>query len=152
MRLRGAYLTMHRTVEFRFAPLDATADQFVLLKVLNQQGGITQKELARRMFSDPNTIAAMVALLEKRNLIRRKIHAQDGRSRRVYLTAAGRRLLGLLVESCEDLRQKLEECFPRAVRVTVLGTLERVAEVMTNSRSTGRPEEGSGKSKEQNFR
>ena len=37
MKLRCAYLTMHRTFDAHFARLGATADQFVFLKALAEE-------------------------------------------------------------------------------------------------------------------
>lgn len=72
MRLRRAYLTVHRAAQAHFAQFDVTADQYVLLSRLGDEEGITQKELSARMFSDGNTITAMVRLLERKDLIRRE--------------------------------------------------------------------------------
>src|SRR5438477_8946391 len=90
--LRAAYLALHRRSEARFAPHDTTADQFVLLATLARGGhALTQRELARRMSSDPSTVRAMLVLLERRGLVERKTHPTDARARTVTLTAKGTR-------------------------------------------------------------
>ena len=81
MRLRRAYLTVHRAAQAHFAQFGVTADQYVLLSLLAEQDGITQKELAERMCSDGNTITAMVRLLETKKLVRRRRCDADGRAR-----------------------------------------------------------------------
>ena len=63
-----------------------TVDQFVILTLLGEQDGITQQELARRASSDPNTIRAMLVLLENRHLVARVQHPTDGRALRITLT------------------------------------------------------------------
>ena len=107
MRLRGAYLSMHRCFDARFTRLGATADQYVILTMLAEEDGIIQQELMRRVFSDPNTVSAMLGRLEKRGLIRRRAHDGDGRARCVYLTAKGRRLQRQLDESAKALHERL---------------------------------------------
>src|SRR5882724_4293984 len=89
-RLRGAYLTMHRRFNARFEPLGITADQFVILSLLKELGECTQRQLADLSYADVNTVAAMLRLLEKRKLVRRRPHAKDGRATAVTLTAAGK--------------------------------------------------------------
>jgi hypothetical protein len=56
MRLRVAYLSLHRRTNAELAPLGLTADQFVLLTSLVSAGGVTQKELVRPTGSDPKTM------------------------------------------------------------------------------------------------
>src|SRR3954449_11939766 len=89
--LRAAYLALHRQSDARFAAHGATADQFVLLATLARGHALTQRELARRMSSDPSTVRAMLVLLERRGLVEREAHPTDARARTVALTAAGRR-------------------------------------------------------------
>src|SRR5438309_11794375 len=88
--LRAAYLALHRQTNACFAKDGVTADQFVLLAALADGDAVTQQELVRRVSSDPNTVRAMLLLLEGRALVARQRHPADGRARRVSLTAKGR--------------------------------------------------------------
>src|SRR6476661_2461474 len=105
--LRTAYLALHRRSEARFARLGVTADQFVLLATLARGHALTQRELARRMSSDPSTVRAMLVLLERRGLIKRKAHATDSRARTVDLTAAGQRSFRKLWTAGESIRARM---------------------------------------------
>src|SRR5690349_780772 len=89
--LRTAYLALHRRSELRFAGHGVTADQFVLLATLARGQALAQRELARRMSSDPSTVRAMLVLLEERGLVERETHPTDARARTVALTAQGKR-------------------------------------------------------------
>ncbi len=60
MALRMAYLAMHRQTDAIFQSHGVTADQFVLLATLSRGDALTQRELARRMSSDPSTVRAML--------------------------------------------------------------------------------------------
>ncbi len=130
MRLRGAYLSMHRTFQAHCAPFGVTADQFVVLSLLAEEDGIIQRELVCRTFSDANTITALLCLLERKRLIRRVRHDNDGRARCVYLTAEGRRLQRELERRSEHLHRRLQESVPREEQVNLLRCLERVAAAM----------------------
>jgi DNA-binding MarR family transcriptional regulator len=107
MALRAAYLAMHRRSDAQFARHGVTADQFVLLAALAGGGAVTQRELARRTSSDPNTVRAMLLLLEKLRLIARTPDPADGRVRTVALTPQGRRAYSALWKAGEPVRARL---------------------------------------------
>src|SRR5215469_16859641 len=90
--LRAAYLALHRQTNDCFAKDGVTADQFVLLSALADADAMTQQELVRRVSSDPNTVRAMLLLLEGRGLVARERHPSDGRARCVTLTVKGRQV------------------------------------------------------------
>ncbi len=137
MRLRAAYLSMHRTFQAHFAPFGITADQFVVLSLLAEEDGIIQRELVRRTCSDANTVTALLRLLERKGLIRRVRHDDDGRARCVHLTPEGRRLQRELVRSSEHLHRQLRESMPSDELTTLLRCLERVADAMKPARLGG---------------
>ena len=133
MRLRRAYLTVHRTARAHFASFGVTADQYVLLSLLAEEDGITQKELSGRMYSDGNTIAAMVRLLEAKDLIRRERCDADGRARRVHLTKAGRQLQRKLIASAKPLHDLMDEVVDERGGESFLECLDQLAEAMANT-------------------
>jgi len=109
MALRAAYVSMHRRSEAHFAQYGVTADQFVLLATLARGNSLTQRELARRMPSDPSTVRAMLVLLEKQGLVRRDSHPSDSRARTAALTAAGKRKFQQVFKAGESIRQQMSE-------------------------------------------
>src|SRR5215470_1388764 len=104
-RIRRAHLSMQRCADAIFGPRKITTDQCSLLWIVRRRDGIRQNELAEELFTDPNTVTAMVVRLEKRGLIRREVCSEDGRARRVSLTAAGRRLIERLSDDWTPVRQ-----------------------------------------------
>jgi MarR family transcriptional regulator, organic hydroperoxide resistance regulator len=128
--LRGAYLAMHRSTNAHLARLGITADQFVLLCVLAEDNALTQRDLARRSFSDPNTIRPMLLSLEGRGLLTRKRHLHDGRAMTVKLTVKGLKTWKKLTEASEPVREKLVAAFRPADIPTLLDFLCRIAEPM----------------------
>src|SRR5262245_31697494 len=111
MRLRGAYLTFHRMANAHFEQFGVTADQFVVLTFLAEEDGVTQRELVEQAFSDANTIGEMLARLEKKQLVRREPHPQDGRARCVFLTPRGRKMQVRLWENWEGHLQAVDNAF-----------------------------------------
>lgn len=141
MGLRRAYWAMHRLADAELKRLGVTADQFVLLSILAEGDGITQQELCRKASSDPNTIRAMLLLLEARGLIARKPHPRDGRARKVVLTAMGRRTQERLWAESMSFRERLSDLFDRDECETLIELLARIAE---NDKSTLTLSDGEG--------
>jgi DNA-binding MarR family transcriptional regulator len=102
----------------------------VLLALLVEEDGITQQELVRRVYSDPNTIRAMLVLLEKRGLVARDPHPADSRARRVTLTAKGRRTHKQLWADTGTVRQRLLTALGPADTTALVEVLARLARVM----------------------
>jgi DNA-binding MarR family transcriptional regulator len=126
--LRAAYLALHRRSEAAFAPYGVTADQFVLLATLARGGhALTQRDLARRMSSDPSTVRAMLVLLEQGGLVERDAHPTDGRARTVALTAAGKRAVAKLWAAGEPIRAGMVDALGPGETETLVGLLTQVA-------------------------
>jgi DNA-binding MarR family transcriptional regulator len=130
MGLRSAYRVMHRQTDVCFTKRGVTANQFVLLALLAEEDGITQQELVWRACSDPNTVRAMLVLLESRGLVARGRHPDDGRARNVTLTRKGRRMYERLWKESEPLRQQLLAVFQPKQADALVGFLEQISEAM----------------------
>ena len=131
MNLRGAYLAMHRAFGAHFLKSGVTADQYALLKSLSKVDGTGQRRLARMMCVDANTLTAMLVLLERRGLLRRKAHPSDGRAKAVFLTAKGWQVFSDLRESSRELHETLDECFCGGDGTSAYYVLDHVIAVMS---------------------
>ncbi len=134
MRLRGAYLTFHRMANAHFEQFGVTADQFVVLTLLAEEDGITQREVVERAFSDPNTIGEMLTRLEKKKLVRRERHPQDGRARCVFLTPKGRKVQEQLWDSWEGRLEEVDGAFRPEELEVLKNLLGRIPDAVTGSR------------------
>ncbi len=105
MALRECYWAVHRASDTVFAEHGVTANQFVLMSLLAESDGVTQKDLVDRASSDPNTIRQMLTVLEKKSLISRERHPVDGRAWQISLTGRGRRVYDQLWKDSSDLRR-----------------------------------------------
>jgi DNA-binding MarR family transcriptional regulator len=130
MALRAAYWAMHRQADSCLQPLGVTANQFVLLALLAEQDGVTQRELVRRAASDPNTVGAMLSNLEGKGLVARQRHPTDGRARCVTLTAQGRQMYKRLWSQSETFRSRLTAALRPGEPETLLGLLDRISKAM----------------------
>jgi len=149
MWLRKAYLSFHRRANARMLKHGITADQFVLLSVLVRDEGITQIMIVERTASDPNTVAAILGLLERRGLVRREAHAQDRRARCVFLTAEGRRIQRRAAKEAEPLLAALWDSMKGADAGGIERFLKRIHAVFSASGATanGQPKTSSAKPK-----
>jgi DNA-binding MarR family transcriptional regulator len=110
-----------------------TADQFVLLSVLAREEGITQIAIVERTASDPNTVTAILRLLEDRGLVRREAHAADRRARCVFLTAEGKRVQRQAAKESQPLLAILWKCAPGANRSEIERFLRRIHSAFSSS-------------------
>ncbi len=127
MALRSAYLALHRRTDSQFSDHDVTADQFVLLATLERGEALTQRDLARRMPSDPSTVRAMLVLLEKQGLVKRDLHPTDARARTVSLTTAGKRKFRQLWKASEAIRDQIFETLVPEEAELLVELLTRIA-------------------------
>jgi MarR family transcriptional regulator, lower aerobic nicotinate degradation pathway regulator len=110
----------------------------VVLSALADADGVTQQELVRRVNSDPNTVRAILLLLEGRGLVAREPHPADGRARCVTLTAKGRKVFKGLWAKSEPLRARLLRAFEPGEVTALVEHLHRVAEVLAPAAPAGR--------------
>lgn len=127
MALRAAYLAMHRQSDAQFAKHGVTADQFVLLATLSRGNALTQRELARRMTSDPSTVRAMLVLLEKQGYVQREMHPSDSRARTVALTTAGKRKFRQVWKAGEFIRAQMLNAIKPHEAATLVALLTKIA-------------------------
>jgi len=107
MALRGAYLSMHRQADAALSPFALTANQFVLLALLDERDGVSQKDLVDRAASDPNTIRPMLTALEKKGYVVREPDPDDGRAWLIRITTQGRRTFRQAESETEAFRERL---------------------------------------------
>lgn len=100
--VRDACLCLHvqraaRALARRFdevlRPLGITQGQFSLLISLNRPEPPTITSVANLLAMDRTTLTANLKPLQRRNLLKVAVDKEDKRSRRLSLTAAGRRLV-----------------------------------------------------------
>ncbi len=130
LALRGAYLAMHRQSDARFEKYGVSAEQFVLLAALSEGEALTQRELAKRMSSDPSTVRAMLVLLEKQGLVRRCPHPTDSRARTATLSTAGKRKFRQLWKAGESIRTQMVDSLTAKNAANLSRMLVQLAEAL----------------------
>ena len=136
MAIRGVYLALHRKTDANFANYGVTADQFVLLATLSRGHALTQRDLARRMPSDPSTVRAMLVLLEKQGLVEREVHPSDSRARTVAMTAAGKKKFKQLWRASETIRTQMFQAIEPDEANVLLRLLKQLTDSLNNDTRT----------------
>ena len=136
--LRAAYMALHRTTDAAFVKHGVTADQFVLLLALRENGALTQRELADRISSDASTIRAMLVLLEKNGYVQRENHPTDSRAKTVALTAAGKKKLRQLWKVGQVIRDEMYGAITEREAETLIELLRRVAGSLVREKTSTR--------------
>ena len=127
-RLRNAWMTnIIKEYGGRYGP---TAHQFVEMGKLAQRDRCHQQQLVVRASSDPNTVRAMLLLLEGRGFVSRKQHPVDGRARSVSLTRKGRHVCERLRAACEPFLAQVVSAYQPGEVAILLELLGRLPPVM----------------------
>src|SRR5882762_9887660 len=88
-------------------PAGITALQYTALTVLDRHDGLSPAQLARDSFVRPQSIADLVANLERRRLVYRTRNPLNRRELVVSLTDEGRQLLAQYAAAVEDLEGEI---------------------------------------------
>jgi DNA-binding MarR family transcriptional regulator len=126
-RLRRAFLSICRCGDVVFSPYRLTTEQFALMRSVMLEPGIRQTELTNRIVAEPNTVTAMVTLLEKRGILRRKPCRTDKRVRQLFLTPHGQAVMQRLSAEWRPMREVLRRYFDNEDGYRALEILDKVA-------------------------
>lgn len=111
---------MRESLHVRFSNMGnpLTSEQWLLLTHLATRDGVTQKNLASRSNRTEVAVLNLLNKLEKDELIVRRRDPVDGRCRRVYLAAKGRKLQRELIPSAKDnISQMCKDIPPNDIKL-----------------------------------
>lgn len=91
-QIRYAYRIFVKALADELGPHRVTTGQWSALRVLWQQEGLSQVELAQRMMVEKASLTAVLKAMASEGLITRVRNVEDRRKINIYLTASGRRL------------------------------------------------------------
>ena len=128
--LRRAWYGLNQAFRRRLAPLDLTPDQFTIMRLLTETDpeGLTQRELATRMTSDPNTISALLKRMEAQELVERQEAPNDRRALMICLKPKGKETYLKARELALILQSEIVKAIPDERRDQFLEDLEALAE------------------------
>ena len=128
--LRRSWYGLNQAFRRRIAHLQITPDQFTVLRTLLESDvrGVTQRELARAMSSDPNTVASLLERMEKTGYVERLPHERDRRAHRIKLLPKGKKAYESARDIAVALQSEVLSGIPVAGRESFLENLSLVAD------------------------
>lgn len=128
--LRRSWYGLNQAFRRRIAHLGITPDQFTVMRTLLEGDplGLTQRELAQHMTSDPNTVASLLQRMEEAGLVKRKAHEKDKRAHRITLPESGLAKYEAARDLAIDLQSEVLAMVPAARREQFLEELALVAD------------------------
>ncbi|MDB5569854.1 MAG: MarR family transcriptional regulator [Hyphomicrobiales bacterium] len=89
-RLLRLQTRLHLVISERLRAVGLSVPQCDILTTLTEREGITQSELAERLYVTKGNISGLIDRLVAAGLVERRASAEDRRSHAVFLTQAGR--------------------------------------------------------------
>lgn len=83
--------------EFDAQGVDITVDQWVLMKIVHEHQGISQRTLAQKALRDPASITRSIDLLSKKELLQRQSIPENRRRYAIHLTRNGEKFVERLM-------------------------------------------------------
>jgi DNA-binding MarR family transcriptional regulator len=117
---------IRRAYDLRLAEIGLNLSEAMLLAYVDQQGAMTQTQLADRMSMGRPAMGAVVDALERRGLVERRRHATDRRVWLVAPTDAARSVVDQIATIDQALRTQLRAGISRAERQALAQTLLRL--------------------------
>ncbi|HMG94447.1 MAG TPA: MarR family transcriptional regulator [Chryseolinea sp.] len=78
------------TREFKENGIGVTVEQFSVLAMLFYQNGLSQQEISDVLGRDKTTVARVISIMERDNMVTRVTNENDNRGKLIYLTRKGR--------------------------------------------------------------
>ena len=82
-------LKKHMAAEFKAHGINLTAEQFLVMDTLWNQGEMTQQSIAYIIQKDKNSVTQFIDNLEKKGLVQRVVDSSDRRVNNIRLSKAG---------------------------------------------------------------
>jgi len=85
---------------------DITVDQWLVLKVVSENEGMSQFDICQVLIKDKSTISKMLKALEKKGFIERRPSSMDLRRSAVFMTKKSHQLIKKLLPLVKEVRQQ----------------------------------------------
>jgi MarR family transcriptional regulator, organic hydroperoxide resistance regulator len=120
--VRYGYRAFARAISVELQPYDITSGQWSVLRVLWEDEGLSQVELADRMRVEKASLTGVLDAMEKRGLILRTRNTKDRRKVNIHLTNRARALKDKLLPYIGKVTRKAT----RGMTVGNIDTLQRL--------------------------
>ncbi len=127
---------LRKAFDGRVRQLGMTSPQARLLLILSHSEGENQAFYAERLEVEPISLARMLDRMEESGRVERRPDPADRRAWRVYLTDAGRKIIGQVNLCLNGLEDEMLFNLNQDQRKTLADLLETIRTNLTNARAT----------------
>ena len=117
---------IHQRITGEFSVYDMPLAQWVTLKTVSENDGISLKQLSGLLEKDQNNVKAMVDRLDKKGFLQRKVNAADKRAFSLFVTQEGSRMVTELAARDERAIAQIEQPLTEAETQLFLSFLARI--------------------------
>ena len=110
------------------AGIDITIDQWLVLKTIHESADVTLQQVGAAVFKDFASVTRIVQLLERKGLLRRKPHPNDGRRSELALTGAGESVIRTVEPIAQAYRRQALEGVDAEAVARLRAVLKRITE------------------------
>jgi DNA-binding MarR family transcriptional regulator len=110
------------------AGFDITIDQWLVLNSIATCEGISQLEIADRVFKDAASVTRIIDLLIKKGLLSREAHQSDRRRFTLEITKEGKGLMRTIAKVVEQNRRTALQGISEKNLVAVKETLQQITD------------------------
>ena len=124
-------------IDHRSKERGTTRAQWIVLFRLREQEGLSQVDLADVLELQPISLVRLLDRLVEHGLLERRTDPRDRRANRLFLTPAGRQLVGDLDSLRDAIAAKVLQDVPSASLQTTLDTLRDIKERIKGAADPG---------------
>ena len=110
----------------RMAAYDLSPVDFSVLSLIGHNPGITSRQLCSALHLLPPNLVGKISLMEKRDLLARKPHPDDGRAIGLHLTAVGSQMMQRAEVTATELENEISRKLTEAEAKTLLKLLQKI--------------------------
>ena len=107
LALSKSRILMRRAAEPYLKKFDLTAKTYHLLRIIKNTPGCTLSEAGERLFSQAATVTTLTRQLKNQDLISIQAHKNDARTKQLFLTIDGKRIITQLHSIINKLPERL---------------------------------------------
>ena len=126
--------SLERAAEFRIkSDLDLTSSQWKVILALNLFNGISQKELAGKIYVDGSTLVPIIDKMEKGGLVERKPDPNDRRNNLIFLTKKSKSTVDSIIKIILELRKEFYKGITQEEQKNVKMILKKIVDNADNT-------------------
>lgn len=110
----------------RMAVYELRHVDFSILSLITHNPGITSRQLCGALSILPPNLVGKISTMEKRALVNRRPHPQDGRAVGLYLTEAGAALMVDAERTATNLEEDMTSHLSAAEKKTLMRLLQKI--------------------------